>query len=222
MIPPLLCVSGVSAWPVSCEHQSNWSWLRGYGRNVNRVKQSSMTCTRIPENEIDASTFELIRVSRVTTWPISCGRGNRWGGCAATVGTSSRWVMENDMRTKAMKPGRQLDNGFDQRVTRDRVAEFTGAFKQDNAAAGHAATGDTRVNAATIQRVGAACVQFTLFCMHGRSASFDAGVPQIHRSNVARTRKRQVARSQRPKTRRSSIITVMLREKPIPAVSTAS
>jgi hypothetical protein len=104
-----------------------------------------MTCTRIPENEIDASTIELIRVSRVTTWAISCGRGNRWGGYEATVGTLSRWVMENDMRTKAMKPRRQLDNGFDQRVTRDRVAEFTETFKQDNAAAGHAVTRDTLV-----------------------------------------------------------------------------
>jgi hypothetical protein len=118
---------------------------------VNRVEQSSMTCTRIPENEIDASTIELIRVSRATTWPISYGRGNRWGGYAATVGTSSRWVIENDMLTKAMKPRDQLDNGFDQRVTRDRVAEFTGAFKQDNAAAGHEATRDTRINTATIQ-----------------------------------------------------------------------
>jgi hypothetical protein len=59
------------------------------------------------------------------------------------------------MRTKAVKPRHQLDNGFDQRVTRDRVAEFTGAFEQDNAAAGHATTRDTRVNAATIQKAGA-------------------------------------------------------------------
>jgi len=80
--------------------------------------------------------------------------------------------MENDMRTKAMKPRRQLDNGFDQRVTRDRVAEFTGAFKRDNAAAAHAATRDTRVNTATIQRARAACVQFTLFCTRGHSPSF--------------------------------------------------
>jgi len=60
-------------------------------------------------------------------------------------------VIENDMLTKAMKPRDQMDNGFDQRVTRDRVAEFTGAFKQDNAAAGHEATRDTRINTATIQ-----------------------------------------------------------------------
>ena len=70
------CVSGVSAWPISCEHQSHWSWLRGHA----------------------------VRTS------ISTGNQER-------------------QAHEFHKTNRRLNNGFDQRVGRGRVANFAQTSK---------------------------------------------------------------------------------------------